>query len=240
MDAWYPPEEFKLMTIYGPLGYGKSTYACKLGVDVLRRVYRITDAEAWVLLKQFIVFHPEQFFAKLKNLTKYNIRRIPFLIWDDAGYWLYALEWNDPFILKVGKYMSLARTHLGGVVMTTLSPDYIFKKLRKFPQALNVSIIKKTGSRKGKDLYKRQAKAYLQYYNIVKGYRIKGPIYQDDFLCLMPDEFYNWYKPLRDAYEDMALRLMMEEWDAVRDKSKLVQLEIKHPHLRVPDLTLAT
>ena len=240
LNAWYPPEEFCLMTVYGPLGYGKSAYACKVLADILRKIYRLTEEDAWELLKQFIVFHPEQFFQKLKDLLKHGIHRIPGLIWDDAGYWLYALEWNDPFILRVGKYMSLARTHLGSVIMTTPTPEFIFKKIRKFPQAINVSIIKTTGSKRGLAIYKRRAKAYLQYYNIVKGYRVRGPVYQDDFLCKMPDKFYEWYKPLRDTYEDMALKLMVAEWDKVQGQSKLRQLEQQHPGLRVPELTLKT
>lgn len=66
------------------------------------------EFQAWMLLKQLIVFHPEQFFQKLQDLREAgNKLRIPSLIWDDASLWLYALDWNDPFIIKVGKYMNV-------------------------------------------------------------------------------------------------------------------------------------
>ena len=247
LDCLYPPEEFRLITAYGPLGYGKSTLSCKIVVDVLKIWYRHTsldyddpeelDFRAWEMLKQFIVFHPEQFFQKLHDVREISkTQRIPSLIWDDAGLWLYALDWNDPFIIRVGKYMNVARSRLGSVIMTTPTPDYIFKKIRKFPQAINLSIYKVTGKKTGMGPYLRQAKAYLQYYNIVKGYRVRGPIYYEDFSCLMPDWFYEWYKPLRDAYEKIALDMMMEEWNKTKEKSDVLDLR-RYKELQVPKLT---
>ena len=247
LECLYPPEEFKLMTCYGPLGYGKSALALKIIVDVLKHWYAhsvldISDPiekehQAWELVKQLIVFHPEQFFKKLEEIRKVGDgERIPALCWDDAGLWLYALDWNDPFIIRVGKYMNVARSRLGSVIMTTPTPDYIFKKIRKFPQAINLSIYKVTGKKTGSGPYLRQAKAYLQYYNIVKGYRVRGPIYYEDFSCLMPDWFYEWYKPLRDAYEKIALDMMMEEWDKTKEKSDVLDLR-RYKELQVPKLT---
>jgi len=121
--------------------------------------------------------------------------------------------------------------------MTTPTPDFIFKKIRKFPQAINLSVMKETGNGRGKAIYQRRAKAYLQYYNIVKGYRVKGPIYIERFLCLMPDWFFKWYKPLRDAYEEMAYNLMMEEWNKAKEKSDALDMN-KYEALKVPALTL--
>lgn len=252
LDAMYPPEEFVLMTAYGPLGFGKSAYALKVGVDVLLWWYRHTlfsaydyrileeyeEARrvAWELVKQFIIFHPEQFFHKLDEIEALGIRS-PILIWDDAGLWLFALEYNDPFLIKVTKYFVVARTLLGSVFCTTPNPSYIINKLRNFPQSYNIGIIKTTGSKKGLDKYKRRGKAYLQYYNIIKGMRVSGPKYHDDFICLMPDDFYKWYKPLRDSYEKMARSLMKEEWEKQKAKSQVMSME-GYEDLQVPKLTL--
>lgn len=252
LNMMYPPEEFILMTAYGPLGIGKSAYCFKVAVDVLQWWYRNTlfgaydynnleeydEARrlAWELLKQFIVFHPEQFFKKLDEVADLKVR-IPILPWDDAGLWLYALEFKDPFIIRVTKYMNVARTLLGCIFCTTPNPSYIVRKLRDFPQSYNIAIIKTTGSMKGNDKYRRRAKAYLQYYNIIKGMRVSGPKYYDDFLCLMPNHFFKWYKPLRDAYEKMARSLMKEEWEKQKGKSKAVSLE-GYSELEVPSLTL--
>jgi hypothetical protein len=240
------------MTAYGPLGYGKSAYAFKVAVDVLLWNYRTTlfDAydyedpeeyqearrKAWDLVKQIIIFHPEQFFQKLDEIEALGIR-LPLLVWDDAGLWLFALEYNDPFLIKVTKYFVVARTLLAGVFCTTPNPSYIINKLRNFPQAYNLGITKTTGSEKGKDKYRRRAKAYLQYFNIIKGMRVSGPKYYDEFLCLMPDDFYKWYKPLRDEYERMARSLMKEEWEKQKGKSQVMSLD-DYEALEVPKLTL--
>lgn len=252
LSAMYPPEEFVLMTAYGPLGIGKSTYAVKVGVDVLLWWYRNTlfgaydyrepkeyaeaCVKAWDLVKQFIIFHPEQLFKKLNEVSELN-QRIPIIIWDDAGLWLYALEYKDPFIVRTTKYMNVARTLLGSMFCTTPNPSYIVRKLRDFPQSYNLSITKSTGSKKGMDKYRRYAKAYLQYYNIIKGMRVTGPKYRDKFSCLMPDDFFKWYKPLRDSYEKMARDLMVTEWDKQKAKSKTVSLK-DYDGLEVPTLTL--
>lgn len=253
LSAMYPPEEFVLMTAYGPLGIGKSTYAVKVGVDVLLWWYRhtlfgaydYTDPEgykqarrkAWDLVKQFIIFHPEQLFKKLNEVGELKTR-IPIIIWDDAGLWLYALEYKDPFIVRTTKYMNVARTLLGSIFCTTPNPSYIVRKLRDFPQSYNLSIIKTTGSMKGNDKYRRRAKAYLQYYNIIKGMRVTGPKYLDEFTCLMPNHFFKWYKPLRDSYEKMARDLMTTEWDKQKKKSQAVSLD-DYDDLKVPALTLS-
>jgi hypothetical protein len=51
----------------------------------------------------------------------------------------------------------------------------------------------------------------------------------------MPDKFFEWYKPLRDAYEDMALALVMEKWDVISKSSHALILE-SYPNLKLPEL----
>lgn len=241
LEAWYPPEEFKLVTIYGPLGYGKSAFAFKIVVELLCVVYHLKVKEAWEMLKQFILFHPEQFFQKLDDISEYVVDgRVPGIVWDDAGLWLYALDWNDPFVKAFGKYLNVARTHLGSIIMTTPSPDMIFKKVRKFPQAYNVNVRKTTGN--PANAYDRLAVPYLQYYNIVKGYRvtrvkIKGAVAQDPFNCYLPDDFYAWYKPLRDKYEDIALDLIKKRWKELTERDKTLMSQY-YEEMKVPRLTM--
>lgn len=243
MKAWGPPygqsEEFKLVTVYGPLGYGKSTYACRVGAQLLQAFYpkhTRTQEETWELLKQFIIFHPSQFFAKLREIRDIGLRRLPFLIWDDAGLWLFALEWNDPFIVNVAKWLNVARSRLASLIMTTPTPDYIFKKGRKFPQGLNVKIIKRNDG-----LYNRKVDRlgviYRQDYHVIKGYIIRRLKHMDPFNHKMPDQFFKWYKPLRDSYEEMALDLMAMEWQKTQGRSKIIQLE-NRPEMQVPKLNI--
>lgn len=237
IENYYPPEEFDLLIVYGPLGYGKSSYSIKVGVEVLQEVYEVSEQEAWELIKQFIVFHPRQFFEKIRQVENTVDKRVPFLIWDDAGLWLYALDWTDPFVAAVGKYLNVARTHLASLICTTPLPTWIVKKLRNFPQSFTIKIIKETGM-PGEDRWRRIAKAYRSW--VTPDMKRSGVklVYQDYFKCKLPTKFYwDWYKPLRDAYEDMALALMQERWQKIESKAKEILLE-QYPHLKVPKLNL--
>ncbi len=51
----------------------------------------------------------------------------------------------------------------------------------------------------------------------------------------MPDEFYRWYQPLRDAYEILALDLIEKSWDVSRAKSIVPELS-DYPNLRLPSM----
>jgi hypothetical protein len=58
----------------------------------------------------------------------------------------------------LGRYMNVARSRLSSIILTTPSPKYIVKKLRGFPDAYNVSIIKPTGNPRARCY--REAKIY--------------------------------------------------------------------------------
>ena len=233
LNAFYPPTEFVLALIYASLGYGKSSYAIKSGVEVLMNVYRMRERDAWEAIKSFIVFHPQQFFDKLDQVRDLGLYRIPGIIWDDAGLWLYALDWNDPFIKALGKYMNVARSRLASITMTTPSVQFIASKLRGFPDAYTVSITKYTGAPRTEWL--RKAKGYQD--RILPDQR-KRRVYlrfEDKFNCYLNDEFYRWYRPLRDAYEILALDIIKSAWKESKEKSMVPELN-EYPDLRIPDL----
>jgi hypothetical protein len=232
LDAWYPPEKFYIFIVYGPLGYGKSAYSFKLGVEVLKKVYHIEDNnEAWEKLKQFIIFHPVQFFEKIEQIEESRLRRIPFLIWEDAGLWLYAMEWSDPFIESFIKYLNVARTHLAALICSSPSPEWVLRKLRRFPSAYTVKIIKETGNTFGDCPYRRLAKIYEFWIHPDLKHSGVRSRHVDEFNCKMPDDFYVWYKPIRDSYEDMALNVMKEKWNKLKEQSKALLIE-NYPQLQ--------
>lgn len=236
-----PPEEFRTIVCFGPLGWGKSAYALKVMVEFIRiynrRKWRMTNREAWELVKQYIVFHPKQFFEKLRQIRELGIRRIPGIIWDDAGLWLHAMNYNDPFVIAVGKYLNVARSRLGCIFMTTPTPDMVFKKIRKFPQSYTIQITKTTGPGPGLKSYQRKATAYIHTWNIIKGFRTRGPKFYDPYSCKLPEKFYyDWYQPLRDTYEEMALTLMEEEFARVESTRSGSVMDRFAPTLAVPAL----
>ena len=86
---------------------------------------------------------------------------------------------------------------------------------------------------------KRLARAYKQWLSPDLKKTGVRTVHQDYFHCHMPSDFFwDWYKPLRDAYEDMALNLMKEQWTKVKEKTKALLLE-DYPQLEMPQLTFS-
>ena len=233
IDAYYPPEEFRVFIIYGPLGRGKSTYQFKVSVEVLKHIYKISEEEAWEMLKSLIIFHPSQFFEKIREIEEnFPFKRTPVLNWDDAGLWLYAMDWRDPFIESFIKYLNVARTHISALLCSSPTPAWILKKLRHFPEAYNVKINLVRGQPGSWD---RQARGYLHWLHPDMKHSGVRTIFIDYFKCKMPKQFYEWYKPLRDKYEDMALNLLKEKWEQIGKRHKAILLE-NYPELKTPSI----
>ncbi|MHC1590419.1 MAG: hypothetical protein ACXQTQ_05590 [Candidatus Hecatellaceae archaeon] len=225
LDAWYPPERFEVIIVYGPLGIGKSTYQFKVTWEVLKQVYHLSDEEAWEAVKQYIVFHPSQFFQKIEEIKR-RLGRAPVLNWDDAGLWLFALEYKDPFVMAFSKWLNVARTHLAALICSTPSPTWILKKLREFPSAITVRVGMVNGDRDHSHqmAWRRQAVGY-RYWEApdFKKHGVRR-LFMDSFSCRMSDSFFEWYKPLRDHYEGLARRLMEEEWKRMASQSPISKL----------------
>jgi len=208
IDESYYADECKVFIPYGPLGIGKSAYACK----VVAEVYGKKGKPNWEAVKEHLVFHPKDFVEKCVKLMEQN-KKDKVLIWDDAGLWLFALEFNHPFIRAVIKYLNVARTNWGALIFTTPLPTWVIKKVRGFPQAISLKIVKR-GSDKHRvsEPRPRLAKAYRFWISPDMKKSGVRRIYEDKYSAQMPDNFYwDWYKPLRDDYANQAIGLMYKE-----------------------------
>ena len=237
LNAYYPPEEFYIFITYAPLGYGKSAYDFKAAVKLLKRVYHLSEEEAWEKLKQFITFHPTQFFTKIEEIELSGLKRIPFVIWEDMGLWLYAMDWNNPFMEAFIKYLNVARTHLASIIGSTPSPEWVLRKLRRFPSCFTVRVQKpyKDNDYTHQTAWMRKAVGYRFWLHADLRHSGVKRLWEDDFHCRMPDKFFEWYKPLRDTYEDMALALLREKWQRISQQSKALLLDA-YPNLKLPSL----
>jgi hypothetical protein len=198
----YYQDEMNLFLVYGPLGVGKSVYAIKNAIEVYKG-----DINT---VKDHIVFHPKDFVDRCLRMSETG-KREKLLIWDDAGLWLFYLEYSNPFVQAVMKYLNVARTNWGAIIFTTPSPSYVANKLRNFPQNISIKIIKE-GSDQQHASRPRLAKAYRSW--VAPDFRHQGVrlIYADQFSALLPNEFYReWYKPLRDSYARQANLNMQEQ-----------------------------
>lgn len=213
VDKAYYRDEFKLFIIYGPLGIGKSAYALKVAHEVY-------DG-SWDQVKAHVVFHPEDFVNRCLDMSEKG-KRDKVLIWDDAGLWLFAMDFTNPFIKAILKYMNVARTNWGALILTSPTPTWVLYKMRTFPQLINIKITKKQDeTQPGNTTYRRPriGRAYRSW--VAPDLKKQGvhTIYEDEYDATLPNDVYwDWYKPLRDSYAKQAAIMMKSELAKVSDK----------------------
>lgn len=139
--------------------------------------------------------------------------RIPMYQWDDAGYWLFSLNWTDPLLISIQQYMNVVGTDMNNMMLTSPDPEWILSKIATMPGTMRVKIIKRDGGGSDADsrLYSRRALGYVPWkYPDLKGGGVNKKLV-DDFSCKLPDKFYKWYKPTREFYATRAKLAMREE-----------------------------
>jgi len=208
-------DEFEVFVVYGmPEGIGKTAYISHVQADVFGyfnchdkqkievmwkkdkdKSAPIWDSD-WEEPKKWILYPPEQVVKICKTMLEREERNICFH-WDDAGTWLNAMDFHDPFVIAFMKYLSLARSNWAGIILSTPVEEWVLKKLRT---ALGVIHIKITKLNDDTHIWKpRIAEAYKAFkYHPGSRKTYYPKQWQDYFIGIMPDNFYKWYKPRRD------------------------------------------
>ena len=71
------------------------------------------------------MFKPEEFLDKVLEVDE----KEKALIWDDAGYWLFSLDWYEPFVKAVSRWMQVAGTQFACIILTTPKRSLISSKV---------------------------------------------------------------------------------------------------------------
>lgn len=159
-------------------------------------------------VKKHMVFLPREFLNKVSALDKG--KKEPLLIWDDAGFWLYALDWYEPFVKAVNKYIQLVGRQYAVLIFTTPSQKLISSKVLEAMPDLCLCRIMKYGFESFK--VKRRLAKFYQRWSYPDG--SKGGVYlywQDKFDAMLPDDFYYWYKPISEGYLEQGKKLLKRE-----------------------------
>ena len=148
------------------------------------------------------------------------------LWWDDAGYHLNALDYNDKLIRKIGKWMELGRSKFAGIVLTCSDLRQVLSKIRDIPHVNTIKVIKGGTYSRDHPKYKykkdrRLAKIHKSWISEDLKKSGKSREYYDVFYAHLPGEykprqnikkgFYGWYKPYRDSFESQARGDIHEE-----------------------------
>ena len=232
----YRRDEFIIIIIYGQHGYGKSVLSMKILSEVyashrkdrFKRVIGVVERNygEWVF-NRYMHWHPRTFIEEMerhdKEVRERGIKeKRPCIVWDDAGYWLNALDWHHPFVKAVSKFHNVIRTYWGAEILTTPVPKNIASKISGTPNVYTVHISKVTGEMpdenpEGRSFQRRVATVYKGWVapDMVK----KGvnKLARDKFLCRLPQDTFEWYNPRRSQYARHAVSQMRDTLKDVQD-----------------------
>jgi hypothetical protein len=211
----------KNVLLYGEPRIGKSSYVIQVLMELCSKLDLYTPNEKALLIqlarirgipdpennwpRVFIVFKPEHFIQLIQFLLTTDIKAI-MIIWDDAGLWLFALDWNDPKIKGAMKFMQVSGTVTSGLCLTTPSMGFVLKKVTQLEGILIGKVVKRStawDSRLAK-LYKNVLQPWGKRYN--------PPELEDEFSVMLPNDLYRWYEPIRKAYVKEALDLLSKAY----------------------------
>jgi len=239
-------DECEIFVVSGmPEGIGKTGYVCHVQAD-LKGYQNCNDKELlkwlwqkhkplnapiwesdWEAVKQCIKYPPEDVVDMCMDMVEKDRKDVCFH-WDDAGTWLNAMDFHDPFVIAFMKYLSLARSNWGGIILSTPVEDWVLKKLRTARGILHVEIKRLLGTDRYNYKYlwrPRVATCYkmVKYRGNPKSYWPKQ--WKDTFMATMPDSFFKWYSPLRKYYTKVAVQLMKKALAKRREKGWVKQVE---------------
>ena len=217
VDQLFYRDECTLGMAYGGfMGMGKSSYCIKCAAEVLGNHSGFPDNKpSYENVKKFIDFPPKDFVDRLLKMT----HREKMVIWDDMGLWLFALDWYDPFVKAVCKYLNVARTDWAFIMGNTPSPKMIVRKIKNFPEVIRIKITKAHD-----DLTHPEKPRLATAYQVWMSADLKRTgvrkIFVDKYNAMLPDDFFAWYKPKRDHFATMAKQLMFKELQKLKKRDR--------------------
>lgn len=207
-------DKFIGVTVEGVQRVGKTSYSCKSLAQASGEW--IMDKSTGELhcvksnfeeVKKWLVFLPKEFLGLVFDYADEKQRAV---IWDDAGFWLFALDWYEPFVKAVSRYSQLCGTQFAALILTTPDKRLISQKVLDALPRMKVCEIVEAG----KDTYKHRPRIARVYekWNWADGKR--GGVKKkwiDKFNAMLPDDFYDWYFPKRKSYLEEGKKILQRE-----------------------------
>jgi len=216
-------DDFSIIIVTGNLRKGKSSYAMKGVEQALNYLYPYRYPNHKMTYSDYtevMGWETEEVIDTWLDLDG----RYPVYIWDDAGYWLHSMNWNDPLMISIQQYFNVVGTDYNTIILTTPSAKWVLSKIANMPEMIRVNIVKRDGgiSDAPSKLYSRRGVAYEKWESPDMKRGGVNKIWTDDFSCRLRDEVYEEYKPVRDHYARMAKLAIAEN---LRRKRKRTELE---------------
>jgi hypothetical protein len=200
-----------LIIVYGTPRVGKSVYALRVMLQVYDFLF---GWDKWRVYDNCIGWKPEEVINQWALIDE----KLPAYTWDDAGCWLFTLNWSDPLLQEVQRYMNVVGTDIQALILTTPTPDWILSKIGNMPGAYWVEIVKRDGA--GTEFLGRlpDSKRFARLATIYKPFKTKDrksrrvrKKYYDEFSCKLDQELYEVYNPTRLKYAKLVRLAMKKE-----------------------------
>jgi hypothetical protein len=166
--------------------------------------------------KELILYKPKDVVNFLKEKMSFALNNpdldhketaIPMWHWDDGGTWLNGMEFNDLFVKAFMKFLPLARSACGLVVISTPVEEWVLKKLHTASGVIHCPVIK-CGSDEKNFWRPRLCKSYQKVKTAYHTRSFPRYAWEDYFTAFEPDDYHAWYKPRRDGYAALAVAQM--------------------------------
>ena len=224
----YELDDFNVIIVTGNLRKGKSSYAMKAIEQALTYIYprRYKNSEmTYSDYTRVMGWETGEVVDTWLGLTE----REPAFIWDDAGYWLHSMNWNDPLMISIQQYFNVVGTDYNTIILTSPSARWVLSKIANMPEMIRINVVKRDGGKRDSESrrFSRQAKAYQKWESPDLKRGGVNKIWIDNYSCKIRDSVYAEYKPVRDHYARMAKLQIAKNLRNKIDRDELDELKVQ-------------
>jgi len=192
---WFNNNEFGVIIVEGRQGWGKSCFALLVASSIY-------DTWKWAKLQKFFAYEPNEFIKRIKLKKK----RHPLLVWDDAGNWLNAKDYNTRRVKNACRYFQVARSDWGCILLTTVDAENIVTDVRNLRGRYLVQIMKSEDS---SHKTRRVARIFIRWKSPDKTRKGEDEIHRETFyLKDVNKTTYSNYDLYRTSFANLSIREM--------------------------------
>jgi len=190
---WNEKNEMRVIIVEGYQGVGKSLYT----LLVASQVY---NTQSWAKLQRYYVYDRQEFL----DLVKTKKTKSPLLVWDDAGNWLHAQDYQKKDVISVCKYFQVARPHWGCIMLTTVDAEDIVSRIRNMKYRILIQIIKNSNL---KEPDRRMARIFTRWKSPDKTRKgEENEINENFYLHECDMNLYDEYEVYRNSFVHKAVK----------------------------------
>lgn len=201
-------------------GIGKSVLAVKILIHTYYRY--LNKIPTWDDIKQYIVFKPKEFIELALKLSETK-KRIPLIVWDDAGEWLSRFRSRTKFVAAVAESMEVLRTITGNIMFTATSPGKLTRGIREsLSYLITVAVLRhiKVGDRVVKVSRARVYYVAEDMEWLFNRRAMPKPIWEWQFRVWLPDEIYKPYFEYRQSFTKVAFEKVWNELRRIAEEEE--------------------